>query len=331
MLTVPSDFVSNEVVLRIVMPVHNAGAYLEEALTSVVAGLTDRMELVVVDDGSSDGSPEILTALLRRVERATLIRHDLPQGVSKSLNAAISLPGTPRFVAVAEHDDVMYGDRLACQLDFLIKNEDFGAVSSCGRYIGSTGRIRGFIRIGPRSDGELAAMKADAEPLLVLHACIMYRTSAVVTAGLYDPAFDGAQDLELLNRMVYDFGWSIRTLDKVHLLYRIHSGATSFAKFAEQRSITRFVRYRNRCAVTGQEATSYEQWLSLSRSSQRDRLRWWRHDVGARNFRRAGFYWLQASYFRSGWFGLGAVLFHPEWVLVKLRRQVMERRKDGGV
>ncbi len=183
--------------LRVVMPVHNAATYVLEAITSVLDDLPAGGELVIVDDGSTDGSGEIARAYALRDARVTVIRHDSPVGVSRALNAGIKHAGCPDFVAVAEHDDVVVRGRFSAHVDALRADAGLGAVSGEGRYLGPSGRVAGRVAVGPSSRREFEELREAGREILIPHPAITYRRDAVVDSGLYDAAFDAAQDLEL--------------------------------------------------------------------------------------------------------------------------------------
>jgi glycosyltransferase involved in cell wall biosynthesis len=313
------DPVGNRASLRVVMPVHNARPYVGEAIRSVLSDLPKDGELVVIVDGPTDGSAEIVDAIASSDARMHVIRHAEARGVSRAINAGFAHAGCPEYVAIAEHDDVVLRGRFFEQMAALSGDPQLAAVSSEGRYVGPTGRVFGRVSVGPHDDNELRRMVSSGVPVLIPHAAVMYRRSAVVQAGMYDPEFDGAQDLELMNRLVYSCGWAIRTLRSHHLLYRVHDSAMSFSSLSRQRLISRFVRYRNRCLLEKSEPEDFANWIERHRPSRRTRLRWYRHDKGALLYRRAGLAWLSRKPIRFIGALTGAALLHPRIVFSKLR------------
>lgn len=313
------DPVGNRASLRVVMPVHNARPYVGEAIRSVLTDLPNDGELVVIVDGPTDGSAEIVDAIASCDARMHVIRHAEARGVSRAINAGFAHAGCPEYVAIAEHDDVVLRGRFLEQMAALSGDPQLAAVSGEGRYVGPTGRVFGRVSVGPHDDNELRLMVSSGVPVLIPHAAVMYRRSAVVQAGMYDPEFDGAQDLELMNRLVYSCGWTIRTLRSHHLLYRVHDSAMSFSSLSRQRLISRFVRYRNRCLLEKSEPEDFANWIERHRPSRRTRLRWYRHDKGALLYRRAGLAWLSRKPIRFIVALAGAALLHPRIVFSKLR------------
>ncbi len=305
--------------LRVVMPVHNAATYVREAITSVLDDLPAGGELVIVDDGSTDGSGEIARAYALRDARLTVIRHDSPVGVSRALNAGIKHAGCPDFVAVAEHDDVVVRGRFSAHVDALRADAGLGAVSGEGRYLGPSGRVAGRVAVGPSSRREFEEFREAGREILIPHPAITYRRDAVVDSGLYDAAFDAAQDLELINRMVYEHGWEVRLLPGPHVLYRIHGSSMSFSHIEGQRMMTRYIVYRNAAQLAGEPFTDYQQWRRDNVPDRRTRWRWYRKDTGALKFPQAGLAWLNRRPFALVGNLAAASVLHPKWVLMKLR------------
>ncbi len=305
--------------LRVVMPVHNSVRYVRQALDSALADLPDDAELIVVDDGSSDGSSGIVAAVAAQDARVRIIRHDTARGVSAALNAGIDAPGDAEYLAVAEHDDVVLSGRFAAQLAALDADDRLGAVSGEGTYVGPNGRLAGRVAVGPATREEFETMRAAGREILIPHPAITYRTRALHEIGGYDSSFDGAQDLELINRLVYQGGWAVQRLSGRHVLYRIHGSAMSFSHLAEQRTMTRYVRYRNQQQLAGAPFPAYRKWADAEQPDPRTARRLRRYDRGALMYRRAGFAWITRRPFAFAGNLVGASVLHPRWVLAKIK------------
>lgn len=305
--------------VRVVVPVHNAAGYVAAALDSVLRDLPADGEVVVVDDGSTDGSGALVDAIAARDDRVTVLRNDEPTGVSRALNLGITAGDCPEFVAVAEHDDLVLPGRFAAQLAALRAEDSLGAVSGEGRYLGPTGRIAGRVSVGPRSLEEFHQMRDAGREILIPHPAIMYRRDAITDAGLYDAEFDAAQDLEIVNRLVYAGGWQVRTLPHPHVLYRIHDSSMSFSHISAQRMMTRYIVYRNRAQLSGEDVVPFADWQRANQPDRRTRWRWYRKDTGALRFRQAGLAWLNRRPMAFVGNIVAASVLHPRWVLMKLR------------
>jgi glycosyltransferase involved in cell wall biosynthesis len=99
--------------VTVVVPTRNRAAMLLQALGSVAAQRGVDLEVVVVDDGSTDATPAVVTGMGDR--RLRLIRHQRPQGVSAARNRGVAEAGG-RWVAFLDDDDVWAPEKLASQL-----------------------------------------------------------------------------------------------------------------------------------------------------------------------------------------------------------------------
>ncbi len=305
--------------LRVVMPVHNAERFVEAALVSVLNDAPSDAQVIVVDDGSTDASSALVAAVAAGDPRVVVLRNEEPTGVSRALNLGIEHEGCPEFVGVAEHDDLVIPGRFAQQVAALQADSRLGAVSGEGRYVGPSGRTAGRVSVGPRSEAEFDQMRQEAREILIPHPAITYRRDAVVAAGLYDPTFDSAQDLELINRMVYEAGWRVLTITAPHVLYRIHDSSMSFSHISAQRMMTRYIRYRNRAQLDGARWLGFHAWQERNRPDLRTRWTWYRKDQGARHYRQAGLAWLNRRPAPLVGHFAAACALHPRWVVSKLK------------
>ena len=103
-------------VLTVVMSVLNGGEYLQLAVRSIVEQTFNDWELLILDDGSTDGAIEKLTDL--KDPRIIVIRDGLNKGLSARLNQAINR-ARGRYFARMDHDDVCHPERFARQLAYL--------------------------------------------------------------------------------------------------------------------------------------------------------------------------------------------------------------------
>ena len=103
--------------VSVVMPVRDGERFLREALGSILAQTLEDVELVVVDDGSSDSTPAILEESAGRDGRVRVHRQE-PGGLTAALNAGCAL-AQAALIARMDGDDVMLRDRLERQAAFL--------------------------------------------------------------------------------------------------------------------------------------------------------------------------------------------------------------------
>lgn len=102
--------------VTIAMPIYNAGSYLRPAVASIIQQTFSDWELIIIDDGSSDGAAEGIRDICD--SRIRVLRDGLNRGLAARLNEAIDL-ARGRYVARMDQDDISYPERLACQLAML--------------------------------------------------------------------------------------------------------------------------------------------------------------------------------------------------------------------
>lgn len=110
--------------VSVVLPVYNAVATIARAVASVQAQAWTDWELLVVDDGSTDGTREMLRELAR-VERRLRLIEQTHAGVTTAANAAAAV-ARGEFIARMDADDVSHPERLAAQVAFLSAPENPG-------------------------------------------------------------------------------------------------------------------------------------------------------------------------------------------------------------
>jgi glycosyltransferase involved in cell wall biosynthesis len=114
--------------LSVLLPVHNAGAYLAPALASLWRQTARDFEVIAVDDGSTDGSGARLERAAR-IEPRLLVLHTTALGLPAALNAALARARAP-LVARHDADDLSHRDRFARQLEHMAGHRDVAAVGA---------------------------------------------------------------------------------------------------------------------------------------------------------------------------------------------------------
>lgn len=113
--------------VSVVMPVYNAGEHLARAVESVLAQRGVNLELVCVDDGSTDGSGDRLEQEARKDGRLTVFRTE-HRGIVAALNDGLARARHP-MLARMDADDVSHPDRLRLQAELLDSDPRLGVVS----------------------------------------------------------------------------------------------------------------------------------------------------------------------------------------------------------
>jgi glycosyltransferase involved in cell wall biosynthesis len=143
----------NTSLVTVVIPVYNGERVLAETLDSVLAQDYPNLEIVVVDDGSTDATADLLSGYVRRDPRIKPVRFVNNAGLSAARNAGM-LAAKGDYLAFCDADDVMMLGRLSLQVEFL---EHHPELAACGTGVEFFGDMQG--RVVPETDPDRLAMK----------------------------------------------------------------------------------------------------------------------------------------------------------------------------
>ena len=181
-------------VVSVLMSVHDGAPWVREAVQSLLAQTLSDLEVVVIDDGSADATPEILAAVH---DPRLVIERRKHAGLTRSLNRALQLARAP-LVARLDADDVAVPERLARQRAFLDTHLDVGLLGTGAREVDVTGRELAVVQ-PPGDDAMIRRALIRANPFV--HSSVMMRRAIVDLAGGYDESLPVAQDYDLWMRM----------------------------------------------------------------------------------------------------------------------------------
>ena len=180
--------------VSVLMSVRDGMPWVRDAVTSVLAQTAADLELVVIDDGSTDDTPGVLAAFRDprlRVERRA------GAGLTRSLVRALELARAP-LVARLDADDVALPDRLERQRRVLDDHPEIGLLGTGAREIDVEGREIRVVR-PPVDDESIRRALIRANPFV--HSSVMLRRAVLDQVGGYDVSFPVAQDYDLWMRL----------------------------------------------------------------------------------------------------------------------------------
>lgn len=215
--------------VSVVMSAYNAEEFIGEAIQSLLRQEYQHIELIVIDDGSTDATNAIVAAIPDY--RIRLITHPENLRLARSLNEGVALAnGT--YIARLDADDLCHRTRLRRQVRFLERHPDVAVVGGGAIAIGD---VRGRLTY-PRSHGEIKARLLFGNALN--HPTVMFRKSAI--PEWYDESVVAGQDYELWSRLV----WRVRlaNLPGPAIRYRFHQGQSANRLGAHQREAARRAR-----------------------------------------------------------------------------------------
>lgn len=203
--------------ISIVLPVYNAEHYVTEAVESILNQTYTNFELIIIDDGSTDRSLEIIQKYACLDSRIRLISRE-NRGLVTTLNEGLALAKAP-LIARMDADDVSYPNRLLVQKDFLDKNLGHILVGSKVLIIDEDGDA--ICEMGSRlKHDDIVEGLLAREGQLIYHPSVMFRTKDVLAMGGYRNKYPHVEDLDLFLRLAEIS--RIENLDTVLVKYREH-------------------------------------------------------------------------------------------------------------
>lgn len=219
----------NTPLVSVVMPIHNASRYLGAALDSILAQTFTDFEIIVVDDGSTDGSSDILVEAARRDTRI-VIRRQQNGGVTKALNAGLKA-AQGAFIARMDADDIALPNRFERQVAYLAANPACVAVGGQVILLDQDDRVLRQMPVPP--DHVAIDNLFMSSVSAIWHPTVMIRASAIRDVGGYREAYASAEDVDFFLRLA-EIG-ELANLNDVVLYYRQHLTSIGYKKRGEQR------------------------------------------------------------------------------------------------
>jgi glycosyltransferase involved in cell wall biosynthesis len=213
---------SNSPKVSVVIPVYNREPYVGKALESVLAQTFADFEVLVIDDGSTDRSRQVVQAY--RDPRVRLVCHEHNQGIPRTRNTGID-GARGAYLAFLDSDDIAYPTRLAKQVAFLDCHPDHAAVGAWVDWMDETGRPLGRVNRRPLAAQDVAALRLFRQG--IENTASMART-AILREYRHDENFDVSEDFELWARVAAKHG--IANLPEVLVRRRAHIQQTSHGK-----------------------------------------------------------------------------------------------------
>lgn len=298
----------------VLMSVFNDERYLREAVESILNQTYRDFVFLIIDDGSTDRTPEILAAF--RDPRLEVLRQE-NRGLVASLNrgAAIAFERRIPFIARMDGDDVSAPERLEAQVGLLAAEPGVAACGSNARYIDLDGTVVGSSQVPLSSPLIRAEISADLRGMI--HAATTFRSDALQAVAGYREHFRHGEDFDLFVRLSERF--PLRNLPAFHYDIRLDPGSYSVGNTEAN---SQYCLYALDCArrrAAGRPERSFDDYVAHPGFADRLRLR--RERVVLR-------LWRKSMAGQPGFAALAA-LIDPRRAIARLAH-MLERRLVGG-
>lgn len=223
--------------VSVIMGAYNCERTLDASIESILAQDFGDLELVVCDDGSTDGTLARLEAHAARDSRVIILRSERNGGLSKALNRCVAA-SRGEYLARMDADDIALPERLSRQVAFLDGRPEVGWCG-CGIDFFDDGGVWGKLQY---PESPVAKDYLLRSPFA--HPTVVFRAELLRSAGIYeeDPRIGRSEDYDLFMRL-YAMGHRGYNLPDRLFLYREERGSLKRRKFRYALTEAR-VRYR---------------------------------------------------------------------------------------
>ncbi len=241
----------NESEISIVMPVYNSEAYLSESIESVLKQSYDNFELLIIDDGSTDRSSEIIQSYYDNRIKVFRNTHNLVGALNKGLSEA-----SGKYIARMDADDIMHTDRLKIQYSIM---EEAPEITVCGTWMTLFGEK---IRPGTASKGISGLIQSPLIQFIkgniISHPTTIIRRNFLLDHKLRYESYGCAEDYKLWFEIAKRKG--VFYIESQSLLYyRVSETQVSQSQHEKQRETNRKIKEEVLEYIINQNTLKYPQ------------------------------------------------------------------------
>ncbi|MBU1092771.1 glycosyltransferase [Patescibacteria group bacterium] len=229
--------------ISVILSVYNGAPYLKEAIESILNQTFEDFEFIIVDDGSTDATSEIIdmftdSRIIRLYNKNNL-------GLVESLNKALAV-SQGKFIARMDADDISHPDRFQKQLFYLEHHSEVGILGTAMAQIDERGRPISVLV--PPSQHELILWQT-IFGCAVFHATVLMRRDDLIAVSGYDVDFLHSEDLDLWSRLFNKTKFA--NLPEVLYTRRLHRRSIISTQFNSQHRNGIIIRRRLLKSILG--------------------------------------------------------------------------------
>lgn len=216
--------------VSVLIPCYNVENYVVESVTSIIEQTYINLEIVIINDCSSDGTSYKLQELANKDSRIKVYNNDVNLKLIKTLNKGIELC-SGKYIARMDADDISFPTRIEKQVAFLEQNLDYDVVSTMF-YTFRTGKTKHNLYKNPKTYEELQAYLLFRSG--ICHPAVMIRKTFFSEFGLrFEEKYLHVEDYALWSKALYCT--KLANIDEPLLYYRVHEHQVS--RLNEQKQI----------------------------------------------------------------------------------------------
>lgn len=309
---------SSRPLVTVVVPAYNAAAFVGDAVWSALRQTYARLEVIVVDDGSTDGTQAVLGTI--RDPRLGVFR-TANRGAGAARNTGWRT-GRGELVAFLDADDIWLPRKIEEQVAFLSAHSEVGLVGSKMWHMAPSGRRLGITGTMLDDQGLERVRRAQLMPFPL--SSVVVRRWVLSAVGGFDegPALATVEDLDFVARACRVTKAACVT--QILGMYRLTAGSLSARHFRSQRLGTRYVQERLKVEDDGRELD----WETFRASCGLSWCQRWQDFVRG-TYRRAGVYAAEGKWLSAIALGAVALVLGPRYTLRRFYTQQAWRALVG--
>ena len=214
--------------VSVIMSVYNGEKHVQEAIDSILRQHYAQFEFIIIDDRSTDATPDILQHAEQSDARIKILKNPENIGLTRSLNLGIQA-SRGEYLARQDADDRSHPDRLQQQVAFLEIHPEVMLLGTSTYFIDEAGNVLGQEFL---TSGAINIKRDLMRGNQFRHGSLMMRRKCLTTIGMYREEFKYAQDYDLALRIAESY--AIDNLPKFLYYYRISPDAISVKNGKEQ-------------------------------------------------------------------------------------------------
>ncbi|MEJ8800532.1 glycosyltransferase family 2 protein [Pontibacter sp. H249] len=310
--------------ISVIMPVFNQEKYLAETIESVLTQSFRNFEFIILDDGSTDNSAQIIKKYAA-IDDRIIASYETNSGKSASTNKLVSR-ATTEWLAFLDADDVMLPERLEKQFAYHKAHPEVDATSCHCFYINHKSIMYGKQRYpGLKKPEDCKQALANNETIMCSFTGMMTSKNAYLTTGGLRTEMTPCEDLDFFNRLV-EKGFSLVIIQEELMKYRLHPTAATSSNPMRMYNMMNYTTnciYRRRA---GKPERTFEEYMAIKQQDS-----WWtrlnrkRFTYSQLYFRNAGTSYISREYLRFVYLLFLASLLSPNHILYKVNNLIAKR------
>lgn len=234
-----------EKLISIILPTYNGGKYIKRSIESVISQSYDNWELLIVDDGSTDNTENIVREYMGKDKRIIYLKNKYNLGIQKTLNKGLKEAKGEYIARIDDDDEWIDKDKLKKQIEFLENNKDLVLIGT-GVIVVNENGIEMLRYLLPEKDSDIRSRILGKN--CFVHSSVMFRKESALALGGYDESKDSRHIED------YDLWLKLGTKGKFHNLplysvkFALREGSLSSVNKIEQfkKSIILVKKFRSR-------------------------------------------------------------------------------------